>query len=498
MDINVVAQVLKTLVDSLGATVLLPVFIFIFALVLQAPVGRAFRSAVIIGVAFVGINLVIGLMWGALSGVSSALVTGAGIKRDIVDVGWPAAAAVAFATPVGLWVIPVALLVNVVLLATGVTKTLNVDVWNFWHFAFAGSLVAAVAGNSIWAGLAGAAVASAFMLFLGDWTARGIQEFYDLPGISIPHGSTAPVAVIGIPVNWVLDRIPVVKDWKADTEGVEKALGPTFGDPMVLGLLIGIVLGVLAYFGDFFKATDFTTFMAPLSKILILGITLAAVMVLLPRMVRILMEGLIPISEAARDFMAKRAGGREVYIGLDSAVLTGHPANITTGMLLVPIAILLSIILPGNRMILFADLAVLVFWCTQVAPAAKGNVIRMVLVGIVLLIVGFYGANFLAPTITQVATDAGFKSTVTGVSGTMIASIADGFVWTPVVFLLIGQMGGVLTWIGLLVFAIVVGVLFFLFKQNEEAWEVFAGAAPRTKPEAKPGVAGKGVPVAEA
>ena len=472
-----IAQVLKTIVDSLGATVLLPIFIFIFALVLQAPVGRAFRSAVIIGVAFVGINLVIGLMWGALSGVSQALVTGAGIKRDIVDVGWPAAAAVAFATPVGLWVIPVALLVNVVLLFFKVTKTLNVDIWNFWHFAFAGSLVAAVAGNSIWAGLAGAAVAAAFMLFLGDWTARGIQEFYELPGISIPHGSTAPVAVIGIPVNWVLDRIPVIKDWKADTEGVERALGPTFGDPMVLGLIIGVVLGLLAYFTGF--AADF---IGTLAKILILGIQLAAVMVLLPRMVRILMEGLIPISEAARDFMAKRAAGREVYIGLDSAVLTGHPANIATGMILVPIAILLSIILPGNRMILFADLAVLVFWLTQVAPAAKGNVIRMVLVGVVLLVVGFYGANFLAPTITTVATAAGFKSTVTVASAanaTYIASIADGFVWTPVLFLLIGQMGGLLTWIGLVVFAIVVGVLFYLFNRNEEAWSVFAGAAPR-------------------
>lgn len=469
-----IAQAIKMLVDSMGATVLLPVFIFLFALILRANPGRAFRSAVTIGVAFVGINLVIGLMWGSLSGVSQALVTNAGIQRDIVDVGWPAAAAVAFATNVGLWVIPIALLVNLLLLALRVTKTLNVDVWNFWHYALVGSLVAAVAGNNIWAGFFAAAVAAAFMLFLGDWTARGIQEFYELPGISIPHGMTAPIAMLGLPVNWLIDRIPVVKDWKADTEGVEKALGPTFGDPMILGLLIGLVLGVIAYFGSF--ATDFV---GTLSKILVLGIQLGAVMVLLPRMVRILMEGLIPISEAARDFMAKRAAGREIHIGLDSAVLTGHPANIATGMLLVPIAILLSIILPGNRMILFADLAVLVFFCTQLAPAAKGNVIRMVLVGTVLLIVGFYTANYLAPTITTVATQAGFTVPENAATAAYISSIADGFVWTPALFLAIGQLGGALTWIGLLAFAVVVGVLFFLFKRNEEAWEVFAGATPR-------------------
>ena len=66
------ATVLKSIVDTLGATVLLPLFIFIFALILGSKVGRAFRAAVTIGVAFIGINLVIGLMWGALSGVSQA------------------------------------------------------------------------------------------------------------------------------------------------------------------------------------------------------------------------------------------------------------------------------------------------------------------------------------------------------------------------------------------------------------------------------------------
>ncbi len=462
---NEFAQVLKTLVDTLGATVLLPVFIFIFALILGAKVGRAFRSAVTIGVAFIGINLVIGLMWGSLSGVSQALVTNAGIERDIVDVGWPAAAAVAFATDVGLWVIPVALLVNIILLALRVTKTLNVDVWNFWHYAFAGSLVTAVTG-SLPMGLATAAVTAAFMLFLGDWTAKGIQEFYELPGISIPHGATAPLVAIGLPVNWLIDKIPGVRNWKADTESIEKYLGPTVGDPMIMGLLIGLVLGLIAYFGEF--ATDFV---ATLAKILLLAMQLAAVMVLLPRMVRILMEGLIPVSEAARTFMSKRAKGREVYIGLDSAVLTGHPANIATGMLLVPIAILLSVILPGNRMILFADLAVLVFWCTQIAPAAKGNVFRMVVIGTVLVTVGFYVANALAPAITQIAGEAGFAIPE---NAAQISSIADGFVWSPLVLMWLGDNLG---WIGIGLFAVVTGLLFFFYKKNEKAWDEFAGAS---------------------
>jgi len=458
------ATVLKSVVDTLGSTVLLPVFIFLFAVILGAKVGRAFRAAVTIGVAFIGINLVIGLMWGALAEVSQAMVTNAGISRDIVDVGWPAAAAVAFATDVGLWVIPIGLVVNFALLFTGVTKTLNVDLWNFWHYALIGSLVAAVSGNVVM-GMAAAAVAAAFMLFLGDWTAKGIQEFYDLPGISIPHGMTAPMVPLALPFNWLFDKIPGLNKVDADPDGIEKALGSTFGDPMVMGLVIGVVLGLIAYTGEFAGA-----FVPTLGKIILLGVNLAAVMVLLPRMVRILMEGLIPVSEAARTFMAKRASGREVYIGLDSAVLVGHPSAISTGLLLVPIAILLSIILPGNRMLLFADLAVLPFLCSQIAPMAKGNVVRMVFVGTILLIFGFYFANALAPVITEVAGGAGFA--IPG-NAVMISSIADGFVWTPLVFMLLGKYTG---WIGIGLFAVLTGVLFYLYKKNETAWDKLAGA----------------------
>ncbi|HZW03811.1 MAG TPA: PTS transporter subunit IIC, partial [Anaerolineaceae bacterium] len=190
--------------------------------------GRAFRSAVTIGVAFIGINLVIGLMLGALANVAQAMVTSLNIQRDIVDVGWPSAAAIAFGSDVGLWVIPIALLVNVVLLLLRVTKTLNIDLWNFWHFAFIGSLVVAATGNLVM-GLVAAAVAAAIMLFFADWTAPAVQKFYNLPGISIPHGTSSPSVPLAIPLNKLLDRIPGVKDWDLDPEAVQKRFGPTFG-----------------------------------------------------------------------------------------------------------------------------------------------------------------------------------------------------------------------------------------------------------------------------
>jgi len=454
---------LKSVIDTLGATVVLPIIIFIVALVLGAKPGKAFRAGVTIGIAFIGINLVIGLMWGTLSGAAQAMVANWNIQRDVVDVGWPSAAAIAFGTDVGLWVIPIAIIVNLLLLVFKLTKTLNIDIWNYWHFAFLGSMVF-VATNNLVYGLITAAIAAALALFLGDWTAKAVQSFYNLPGISIPHLTTAPGVPFAIVTNWILDRIPGVKNWKADPETIQKRFG-VFGEPVILGLVIGLVLGVMGFYNA----------EGAVVKVLQTGMNLAAVMLLLPRMVQILMEGLIPVSEAARDFMQKRASGREIYIGLDSAILIGHPAAISSSLILVPIAILLSVVLPGNRVILFADLAIIPFVVALFAPLMRGNIFRMIIAGILELGAGFYIATAMADFFTGAAQNAGFAMPE---GASLITSIGDGFLWPQFVFTKLVQVLGVF---GIVVAAALLAVAWFAYLKNPVAWEVAAGAPVEAK-----------------
>lgn len=457
---------LKLFFDTFGATIMLPIIIIVLALILGAKFGRAFRAGVTVGIAFIGINLVINLMWASLSDVGQALVTNLGINRTVYDVGWPSAAAIAFGTDVGLAVIPIALLVNLVMLLTKLTKTLNIDVWNFWHFAFVGSLVAVVT-NSLVYGLIAAALAAAFALFLADWTAKAVQSFYNLPGVSIPHLTTAPGVPFAILVNWIFEKIPGLRDLKADPDTIRRRWG-IFGEPVILGLVIGLILGVLAFA---FNVPEGQAGLVTVSKILGVGMNLAAVMLLLPRMVAILMEGLIPVSEAARDFMQRRASGREIYIGLDSAILIGHPAAISTALVLVPIAVLLSLILPGNQVILFADLAIIPFVVALFAPLMKGNIVRMIVAGTLELAVGFYIATSMAPIFTQAAVDAGFAMPEGAVE---ITSIGDGFLWPAWLFTnLTDWLGGAF---GLLIIAALIVVVFYFYLKNPTAWERIAGA----------------------
>ena len=453
---------LKGVIDSLGSTVMLPVFIFILALVFGAKVGKAFRSAVTIGIAFIGINLVIGLMWGTLSELGQAMVKNTGIVRDVVDVGWPTSASIGFASQVGFWVIPIAILVNIAMLSLRLTKTMNIDLWNFWQFAFIGSVVGIITKSIVW-GIVAAALASALALFFADWTAKAIQSIYQLPGISISHLFTTSGIPFGIIVNWIIDRIPKVRDIDFNTDDIQKRFG-AFGDPISLGLIIGLVLGFLG----FYNAGDFLTVLA---KVLSSGMSLSAVMLLLPRMVKILMEGLMPISEAARDFMQKRNSNREVYIGLDAAILVGHPAALSSSLVLVPIAILLSIVLPGNRVLLFADLATIPFVTSIFVPVMRTNVFRMIIAGTIMLAAGFYFASATAATYTMAAQTSGIAIPA---GASQISAMGIGFIWPQYVFVKLTEWLGPL---GLGVIAAGLAVIIALFLKNRTAWEKVGGAS---------------------
>jgi PTS system galactitol-specific IIC component len=128
-----------------------------------------------------------------------------------------------------------------------------------------------------------------------------------------------PFAIV---TNWVIDRIPGLRDLDADPETIRKNWA-SFGEPVILGLVIGIILGLLG----FYNAGDFQTALvkSPANRNEPGRCHAAAA----PYGANP-MEGLSPSPKLLRDFMQKRASGREIYIGLDSAILIGHPAAISS------------------------------------------------------------------------------------------------------------------------------------------------------------------------
>jgi len=400
-------QSIFNFLTGLGSPVMLPIIIFILGLILGQKVGRAFISSLTVGVGFIGLGLVITLLFDALGPATSALVEATGIELNALDVGWGVAAAIAFGTAVGSLVFIVALGVNLIMLVFNWTKTLNVDMWNYWHYAFTGSLVYLVTGNNLVLGLIAAAIHAVVALLIADWTAKDVQGFFKIPGVSIPQGWAITSVPIIKGLNWVVDKIPGLRDIHWDFEGLQKRIG-VFGQPIIMGALLGLLFGLIAYGFD--------------TRVLTLAVQMAAVMLLIPRIIAIFMEGLTPLSEAAREFMQKRFEGREFYIGLDSAILIGHPITIAAGILLIPITLFLAAILPGNSTLPAADLAATAFFIAMVPPLTNGNFFRSILYGTIIMVMVLYISSAFAPLLTQIATDIGYAIPegavqITGLSG---------------------------------------------------------------------------------
>jgi PTS system galactitol-specific IIC component len=412
-------QVVKAISDfltGLGSPVMLPIIIFILSLILGQTVRRAFTSALTIGVGFIGLNLVIGLLLGALSPATDLLVKSTGLNLTALDVGWGVCAAIAFGTTVGAIILPLTFGVNILMILLKATKTLNVDMWNFWHYAFTGSLVYLVT-KSIWLGLLAAVIHAVISLLIADWTAERVQNFFGLPGVSIPQGWAITSVPIIVGLNWIVDRIPGLRNIHWDVESLEKRIG-VFGEPIVMGAILGLLFGILAYA---INPGDLTTSQI-IGKVLMLAVQMAAVMVLIPRIIAIFMEGLTPVSEAARNFMQRHFGGRDFNIGLDSAILIGHPITIAASIILIPITLLLAAILPGNTTLPAADLAATAFFVSMVPPLTKGNLFRSILYGTIIMVVVLYVSSSFAPLVTQTARNIGYAIPegavqITGLSG---------------------------------------------------------------------------------
>ena len=90
---------------GLGSVVMAPVFIMIIGLIFGIGIGRALKSALLVAIGFVGMNVITGLIGQYLGPVSAQLMETYDLGLSAIDVGWTVASTIAFATDIGLFII---------------------------------------------------------------------------------------------------------------------------------------------------------------------------------------------------------------------------------------------------------------------------------------------------------------------------------------------------------------------------------------------------------
>lgn len=380
---------------SLGASVMMPIIFTVIGLCIGMRFGQALKSGLYVGVGFVGLGVVTALLTTNFNDPLKAICDLYHLQLNVFDMGWPAAASVAYNTAVGALIIPICLGINVLMLLTKTTSTLNIDLWNYWHFAFIGAVAYFVMGESLAWGYFTAIVCYIITLILADITAPKFQKYYDLDGISIPQPFCQSFMPFAVVINKLLDKIPGFSRLDVDAEGLKRKFG-VFGEPLLLGVIVGILIGVAAHFD--------------VKMVLTLGVTMGAVMELIPRITKLFIDGLKPISVKAQEMVDKRLHGRKVHIGMSPALVIGHPTTLVVSILLIPTVLIVAVILPGNQFLPLASLAGMFYLFPIVLPYTKGNVVKTFIIGLVALIFGLYFVTDMAPDFT-LAANAVFEAT---------------------------------------------------------------------------------------
>ncbi len=382
---------------GLGAAVMMPIIFTILGVCIGIKFSKSLKSGLYVGVGFVGLGVITGLLTSSLGPALAQVVEIYGLELNVFDMGWPAAASVAYNTTVGAFIIPVCLGVNLLLLLAGCTRTVNIDLWNYWHFAFIGAVVYFLTGNNIAWGFFAAIICYIITLVMADLTAKKFQKFYDgMEGISIPQPFCQGFTPFAIIIGKLLDKIPGFDKLNIDAEGMKKKFG-LFGEPLFLGVIIGIIIGCLA-------CKDSNELVANIPATLGLGIKMGAVMELIPRITSLFIEGLKPISEATRELIAKKFGeDKEFYIGMSPALVIGHPTTLIVSLLLIPVTLVLAVVLPGNQFLPLASLAGMFYVFVMVLPYTNGNVVKSFIVGLVVMAIGLYFVTLMAENFTLAA-----------------------------------------------------------------------------------------------
>ncbi len=399
---------------GLGAAVMMPIIFTILGLCIGIKFGKSLMCGLKVGVGFIGLSVVTALLTTSLGPALNDVVGIYDLQLQVFDMGWPAAAAVAYNTAVGAFIIPVCLGVNLLLLFLKGTRTVNIDLWNYWHFAFIGAVVYFASDSLLW-GFFAAIVCYIITLVIADMTAGKFQSFYkDMDGISIPQPFCAGFVPFAWGINKILDKIPGMEKLEIDAEGLKRKFG-ILGEPLFLGVIVGVAIGCLT-------CKSWNEIVDKVPYILGLGIKMGAVMELIPRVTVLFIEGLKPISDATRELIARKfKGAKGLSIGMSPALVIGHPTTLVVSLLLIPVTLLLAVILPGNQFLPLASLAGMFYIFPLVLPFTKGNVIKTFIVGLVVIVFALFAVTNLAPFFTEAARD------VYANTGDSAVNIPDGF-----------------------------------------------------------------------
>ena len=464
--LQTIAIAFKAFLDTFGVTILVPLIVFLLSLALKVELKKAFRAAIFMAIGLTAFNLILGILWGQMDTVMRLISQNTGRVFDVIDIGWPAAAAIVYNNSLGMMYFIIGLVWNLLLFGTKLTDTFEpTDIWNYYYFVVWGLFVQYVTGSFVLA-LCATLFMNLIVLLIADVLAPALQEYYGYDGLTCTCVCVTNISILAAILRWLFIKVKV-KEFNVNPETLQNRLG-FMGESAMIGVIMGLAMGIVAYIKDLGQARTW-------SGIFSFAFTLAAMLVIYPTVSGMFVKGLIPISQTMNARMRSGKVKRKFFlIGIDPAVYFGETATLTTGLLLIPILILTALILPGNRTIPLADIPAMPFMAIGAIAVFQGDIVKSAITGTIWYSITHYIASDTAVLFTEAATKAG---TVLAEGQTYITSWCVSC--QPPMYLVYRAFSadGPLKFVWIAVCVGVYAAALLHFKKHRKAWYKFFGAS---------------------
>ena len=197
------------------------------------------------------------------------------------------------------------------------------------------------------------------------------------------------------------------------------------------------------------------------------AVTCSAVMAIFPKIAGLFASGFTVITDYSRKALKKSKYGkdREFIVAVNDALGYGEAATLTTGLLVIPVALLLAFILPGNIVLPVMVLPSLPYMVEVPVSLSNGNIFKSWIAACIVFCAKLLMASSWAAVFTDIAVNAGYEVT----AGTVLI----------IGFILSNCTAGLITYAFLTMNPIIIGAViavyllcFVLFKKNKQrVWD---------------------------
>lgn len=401
---------IQSVFNAFGAIVFVPVILFIVAKCMGVQTKKAVDCAILSAVGLDGFTLIINSYSGIISPIIEQMVETTGVSLQIVDIGWQATSVVAYSTTIGIIFFAIAVILQLALYFLKFTNVFMVsDLWNNYGFMVWGSMLYLLTKNIFLAFLL-MIVQNLYCLLFSEVLAKRFSTYYGYPNccMSVPmHMDAVPFAIV---MNFILNKLGLNKV-NASPKALSKKAG-MLADPKVIGLILGAIIAIISYSHSLGELSSW-------GAIATCAIATSAVMTIFPKVAGIFASAFTPLSSAYAKKAAESGKGRSWYIAINDAVAYGETATLTTGIILMPIILVIAFILPGNKFLPLVDLCAIPYMIEVFICVTDGNMVKSTICGTIWYTIGLLCITAVAPYFTSVAASVGVEMAL---AGTLVAS----------------------------------------------------------------------------